>query len=123
MDIFERLLNYANAWLRLTKSQIKLFVLEFKLAKASVVPFLIVLFFLSILIISTWFSLLTFIGYEIYIHSQSMFWALLSVLIINIASLIIIAIFVFIYLKQISFARTRSKLQSYKKMELQDENQ
>lgn len=122
MELIEQLTNYGKAWLRLTKGHVRLFVLEFKLAKSSIIPFIVSLFLLSILILSTWLSFLTFIGYEIYSYSHSILWSLISVLLINILCLMMIGTFVLIYLKQISFTRTRSNLQAYKKLELHNEN-
>jgi len=75
--------NFAAAWLNLVKSQFKLFQLEAKLAKKSILPLLICIVAALMLVFSFWIVLLVLIGYLIYDCSGRVWLAILVDLVLS----------------------------------------
>jgi hypothetical protein len=100
----------AISWMRLVKAYQKLFFLELKLAKSSIVPLIVSLCLFAILAIGAWGSLLVFIGYNFYNATQNIFLSLVYLLIFNIIILAIVTGIVVKYYRQICCLKIRKLL-------------
>lgn len=103
----QHLEELATHFIRLIKGRIRLFSLEFNLAKISVIPFLLLSVCIFILVITTWLILLTVIAYSIYSCSHNIFSSLLSILLLNVILTGVIAFSLNQVFKNMRFSRTR----------------
>ncbi len=107
MDAINQLDKIFHAWSRLIKNQLKLFGMEWKLAKLTIKPLIFCLLLFLILLISTWVSIICLIGYAIYLLGNSVVITLLSIAILNIALIMLTYCFFTYLIKQASFQRVR----------------
>lgn len=108
------------AWIILIREQLKLFTLEAKLAKISLFPALVSACVLMFFCISTWISALVLAGYGLYLYSQNLWIALLTVFVVNLGLVITAALFLKRYLRRMSFQYTRAQFHEYKRLEQTD---
>ncbi len=108
------------AWIVLIREQLKLFTLEAKLAKISLLPALVCTCLLLFLSISTWLCALTLAGYGLYFYSQSLFITFLTVFLVNLGMMLTAALLLKRYLKRMSFQYTRAQFHEYQKLEQTD---
>lgn len=117
-DSIASLFSYASAWLRLLKDHVHLVFLEAKLAKSSFIPFLSCGLILLALAFSTWLSLLTIAGYFIYYLTAKLIFSLCAVLFLNIIFMIITALFMYRYYKDVTFQKSRENWKSIEQLQL-----
>ncbi len=111
--MLENLEKMGLAWVRLIKAHAKLFLLEAKLAKASIVPIVLSGFTSFILLMSTWGLILLLGVVGIHAITHSLFLSVLIVLVINILILVSLGVFVSKLFKQLTFHNTRAHFKQY----------
>ncbi len=110
MDANHQLDKISQVWFRLVKNQLKLFGIEWKLAKLTIKPLIFCLLLFLIFLISTWVSIMCLIGYAIYLLNNNVIITLLSVAMINIVLIMLTYCFFAYLIKQGSFQRVRRNL-------------
>lgn len=106
--------EYFQALLQVIKNHVKLFGLEARLAKRSLIPFCVSLISLIIVSMTTWLLLLFLVGYVAYVSKQNLIFSVGLVFIVNmIAMLVLIAITVMLF-HRILFRKTRAHLGFYR---------
>lgn len=108
------------AWVILIREQLKLFTLEAKLARISVLPAFLSACVLMLLGISTWVSALALAGYGIYYYAGNIWIALFSVFMVNLGLMVTAALLLRRYLRRMSFQYTRAQFNEYKGIEQTD---
>ncbi len=107
MNIIEELIHLVSAKFNEMKSISLLMQLESKLAAQSILPFMLSVFMIFIVLISTWFSCLTLMTYCAFLVMNNLLYALLFTFLVNACLLYA----VFRYLKynvhNMSFEKTR----------------
>lgn len=99
-----------TAWFQLLKAYLRLFSLELKLAKGSVVPLILSLCFFMILTIATWGILIILLEYGFYSITHNTFLSLMYTLLFNIVILLLTLFFVIKYFRQMGFRKIRKYL-------------
>lgn len=114
-DFICNLQRFAKIWMRVGKNRIKLFKLEFKIAKSTIKPLmaLIVLFFMSLL--SLWVLALLLIGLGAFALTANIPLSVAIVLLVNIAFLMLILQGIRFFLNMASFQKTRHSLRPQNK--------
>ncbi|MBY0545429.1 MAG: hypothetical protein K2Q14_07785 [Gammaproteobacteria bacterium] len=99
---------------RLVKGRMRLFTLEFNLAKISVIPAILLVICLLILTSSAWLTYTAFITYLIYIMTQSLLIGLLGAMLMNFILIGTGAYFFNKFLINMKFMRTRKHFKKLK---------
>ncbi|NNM59414.1 MAG: hypothetical protein HKM04_06315 [Legionellales bacterium] len=97
----------------LIKKRIHLFKLEYKLAKMSIAPLILLAIGLLIVSNTTWLFFLIFITYLIYLHTQHFLICLLAILLLNITFIGILVFFLNKFFINMKFLRTRKHFQKH----------
>ena len=110
MKFLTHLDNYFGNRFRIASKLWALFKLEAKLAGLNVLPCVIGIVVLIPLILTLWLMIMLLIGYLIYLLTANILTAIIILLVINCLFIGLVLNNVKRYLRQMSFARTRSCL-------------
>jgi hypothetical protein len=99
--------------LRLISAYIKLFLLEFKLARQSIVPLIICAVLLIILVASIWGFLLILIGYVISRFVGNLPHVFLFTFIVDFVITLIVALLAMKFVRQMTFPRVRKYFKAH----------
>lgn len=107
---FQRLIRI---WLRIGRNQLKLFKLEFKIAKGTIKPLLFLVVLLLMSLFTMWALFLIFVGFGIFALTANILLSIAIVLLINMAFLVLIAQGIRFLVKIASFQKTRNSLRHH----------
>lgn len=89
-ELATELQRYIRVWLRIAKNRFKLFKIEFKIAKSTIKPLLILVSLLLMTLLSTWLLLLILIGVCVFALTANILISVTSVLLLNILFIILL---------------------------------
>jgi hypothetical protein len=122
--VTDTLENLAQTWLKLVRSQTRLFLLEAKLARNSIMPFLGLVLLLIVLIACLCIVTLSVILYGIYFLNGNLLFSLLLVELICIVSCLVVVWLCLRFYRQLQFSKTRRHLKAQtQKMTLPSQEQ
>jgi uncharacterized membrane protein YqjE len=101
-----------TAWVKLTQQQLQLFTLEAKLARYSIMPFLVLLLAFIIISIAVCIFTLITLCYYLYHFTQNILLSLGIIEIVSLVCLILVAKWLYVFFKQLQFPQTRHYLKS-----------
>jgi uncharacterized membrane protein YqjE len=111
-ELVSQLQRFIRIWIRVGKNRLKLFKLEFKIAKSTIKP----LFFLMVLLVMSLFTIwalfLILIGFGIFALTSNVLLSIAIVLFINIVFLIFTVQGIRFLVKIASFQKTRKNFRN-----------
>lgn len=101
------------SWFRLLRGYTRLFFLEFRLAKRSVIPFFMMLGFFIIFCMVAWASVTAFGAYGLYLLTHDIFISLLIMMGVNLFILLVFYLSALKYHRQMRFLKIRKRIRSH----------
>lgn len=111
-ELFSQLHRYFKIYLRIGKNRLKLFAVEYKLAKSTIKPLFLLIVLLFMSLFTLWALLLTLIGFGIYALTANIFLSLSIVLLVNLGFLILFTQGIRFLIKIGSFPKTRKNFRN-----------
>lgn len=110
MSSLQHIEQLGTNFFRLMKSHLRLFKLELKLAKVSIIPLIFSLIILLILSSTTWLILLALLTYAIYFFTHNLFISFGVTILFNFIIVGIVACYLKQMVSQMQFTQTRKNL-------------
>lgn len=106
-ELISQFQRFVRVWLRIGKNRLKLFKVEFKIATSTIRPLLVLMVLVVMSLFSIWALFLILIGFGIFALTANILISIASVLLINIALLMLMFQIIRFLLNMASFQKTR----------------
>lgn len=119
MNSFNAIIEYGKAWISLVKDHYHLFMLEAKLTKLSILPFITSCLLGLMFLTTLWMIFLITIAYFAFFFTHNVWLALLLTFLMNGLALIITVRYLRNFYNNLGFKKTKAHLASYRQLQLE----